>query len=73
MGPSAVLRCCHGVESVEALQSSPAVPASGYSFAQAPGMSRAWWWLLGCSPRDKLAGKTKWRANRKTDKWGDAA
>ena len=38
MGPSAVLRCCLGVKSVEALQSCPGITASGYSFTQAPGM-----------------------------------
>lgn len=73
MGPGAVLRCCHGVESVEALHSCPGVAASGFSFARAPGISGARWWLLGCSPRDKLAGETKWRANSKAGKEGDAA
>lgn len=44
VGPSAVLRCCRGVESLEALQSCPGVAASGYSFAQPSGMSGAGCW-----------------------------
>lgn len=62
VGPSAVLRCCRGVESVEALQSSPAVPASGYSFAQAPGMMVVAAGLLPegqISRRDKVESKEK--------------
>ena len=73
MGPSAVLRCCLGVKSVEALQSCPGVTAGGYSFTQAPGMSRgcgARRWRAGLLPKGQISRRDKAESKQKNRQIG---
>lgn len=68
MGPRAVLACRLGVKSLEALQSCPGVTASGYSFTQAPGMSRGRWaqrWRAGLFPEGQISGRDKAESKQK--------
>lgn len=57
-----------GVKSVEALPGCPGVTASGYSFTQAPGMSRGCWaqrWRAGLLPEGQISRRDKAESQQK--------